>query len=126
MSNAIRDIMEKRGLKPTTFAREIGIPSSTMFSIYRGQVEIGRISVENFIRIAHGLGMSVEELYYGKPPERVYLDPRQVSLNGHFESFNEAGKDELSRMADRMSHDPSIRIEKDRQEDDRIQTAMGA
>ena len=36
-----------------------------MHRIVRGQVNLTSISAEHFLRIAHGLGLSAEQLYFG-------------------------------------------------------------
>ena len=99
MGNAIREIMDERELKPTPFARSIGVKTSTMFSIYRGKVSFGGISVDNFIRIAHGLGMTAEELYYGTPQRHAYADPRQQSINDVYETVGETQRQHLWETA---------------------------
>ena len=92
MCNLIRKAMDERGLKPTTFARAVGVKTSTMFSIYRGEVNVGGISIDNFLKIAHGLGMSAEELYYGYVDGEhgnKYSDDRQRDANDIWEHVSE-------------------------------------
>jgi hypothetical protein len=84
--------MDERGLKPTTFARTVGVKTSTMFSIYRGEVNVGGISIDNFLKIAHGVGMSAEELYYGYVDGEhgnEYSDDRQRDANDVWEHVSE-------------------------------------
>ncbi len=61
----IAELMDERGLKPYPFAKANKIASSTMTSIYKGKVKFEGISISTFLKIAHGLGMTAEELYYG-------------------------------------------------------------
>ena len=83
--------------------------------------------------------MNLEQAYYcclalnctlndlvGMESERSFSDPRQAAVNGHFETFNDLGRTELATVAERMSHDPAVRIEKNRVEHDRVPPAMGA
>ena len=107
MENAIKETLDARGLKPTPFAREIGIPTSTMFSIYRGQVAFGKITIENFLKIAHGLGMTAEELYYGEQPARSYADPRQGRINEQYEGMNERGQQRAADSVDDIHSNPA-------------------
>ena len=122
----IERLLKQRGLKPATFAREIGIPASTIYSITRGQTKMDNIGIGIFMKIAHGLGMTAEELYYGNPPgSPSYSDPRQEELNGHFESLNEQSKTDLLGFAKSYAADPERRMSKER-ESDNAQAAMGA
>jgi len=61
----IARLMDERGLKPYPFAKANEIASSTMTSIYKGKTQFENISINTFLKIAHGLGMTAEELYYG-------------------------------------------------------------
>lgn len=88
----IAKLMDERGLKPFPFAKSIGVPSSTMTSIYKGKVKFDNITIGNFIKIAHGLGMTAEELYYGdehKVRKHNYSDPRQQEANEIWSHVNE-------------------------------------
>ena len=92
MSNRIKEELDKRNIKPTTFAKSIGVKVSTMFSIYRGEVQLERVSIDNFLKIAHGLGMSAEELYYGYVDGEhgnEYSDDRQRDANDVWEHVSE-------------------------------------
>jgi len=74
---------------------------------------------------AVALGCTLNDLV-GMKSDRSYADPRQAAVNGHFETFNDSGKTELATIAERMSHDPSIRIEKNGDEHIHVQEALGA
>ena len=65
----IARLMDERGLKPYPFAKANEIASSTMTSIYKGKVQFENISINTFLKIAHGLGMTAEELYYDEKAE---------------------------------------------------------
>lgn len=83
------------------------------------------MSLEQAYDCAVALGCTLNDLV-GMESSRSYADPRQAAINGHFESFNDSGKTELATMTERMSHDPSIRIQKDSPEINQIRKAMGA
>ena len=80
MNFKIAKLMDERGLKPYPFAMKNEIPSSTMTSIYKGKVKFENISISTFLKIARGLGMTAEELYYGTPEQSVESHHEQPSL----------------------------------------------
>lgn len=88
----IGDIMRKRGIKPFPFSKKIGVKSSTMTSIFKGEVNFENIRIDTFLKIADGLGMTAEELYYGdecKTRKMAYSDPRQQEANEIWSHVNE-------------------------------------
>lgn len=127
MENRIGRLIENHsGGNISEFSRESGVPYGALYDIVRGKSNIDKVGIGIFMKIAHTLGMTAEELYYGTPPEPpTYADSRQVALNGHYESLNDASKDDLVKFAKSYASDPERRIEKERQNTD-IQTAMGA
>lgn len=127
MKNRINDILDNKGVKPATFAKSIGVPTSTIYSITRGQTKLENIGISTFLKIADGFGMTAEELYYGENRARRahYSDPRQEDINQSYEVMNENGRSTLKSVADSLRKDAANRvIEKDRGELD--QPAMGA
>lgn len=124
--NRIATEFEKRGIKVATFAREIGISQQTLYNVVKKN-SVENITISVFIKIAEGLGMSAEELYYGKAqasPE--YSDERQSNLNHHYESLNDQSKTNLVDFVKSYASDPERRIEKDGAEDADDQAAVGA
>lgn len=63
--NRIRMLMDATGMTVRDFAKANGLSEQTLYDIRRRE-NIGNVSVDVFIKIAHGLGMTVEELYYGE------------------------------------------------------------
>lgn len=109
------------------FSRVSGVPYGTVYGIAKGKAKRDNISVGAFMKIAHALGMTAEELYYGTPPQRPsYSDQRQSELNGHYESLNDDSKSDLVGFAKSFAADPERRIEKDSGERADNQAAMGA
>ena len=104
------------------FAEYIGVNKYTYRSWESG---LAMMNLEQAYDCAVALGCTLNDLV-GMSTSHVYSDKRQALINGHFESFNDSGKTELATIAERMSHDPRIRIEKDRQESAAIQKAFGA
>lgn len=78
-------MLSVRGLTVSEFARQTGIAQPTMHRIVHGKVDLSGISVDRFLRIAHGLGVSAEQLYYGDSSydrgkvviDRVYATSRR-------------------------------------------------
>ena len=104
------------------FAESIGVNKYTYRSWESGAA---MMNLEQAYDCAIALGCTLNDLV-GMKSERSYPDPRQAAINGHYETFNDSGKTELATIAERMSHDPSIRIKKDRQEPSTVQKAIGA
>lgn len=126
MPNRISDLFRERGIKVSPFARENGLNQNTLYTIMKLDT-MDNIAISTFLKIAEGLGMTAEELYYGTPPTAPeYSDVRQTALNGYFESMNEGGKDTLVASARLMAGSPDVRVEKNSGEDIPLQTAMGA
>lgn len=54
----IKGILKKRGIKPFTFAREIGIAPPTMDRILKGE----KVNIDNLYILAQGLMLPMEDL----------------------------------------------------------------
>ena len=104
------------------FAEHIGVNKYTYRSWESGAA---MMNLEQAYDCAIALGCTLNDLV-GMKSSRSFADPRQAAINGHFETFNDSGKTELATIAERMSHDPSIRIEKDRQKSISVQKALDA
>lgn len=122
----ISALLKARNIRPASFAREINVPASTIYNITNGQAKMENIGIGLFLKIAEGLGMTAEELYYGTPPERPrFDDPQQEAVNGHYESLNETGRRLVAETVEAMSSSPALRAVKDGQ-GRADQAAMGA
>jgi len=99
MSNRIDQLLtelkERKGIKVPEFAKACGLKPSTIYGI-RKKPTMDNVTIDVFLKIAHGLGMTAEELYYGdeRPNKmtRTYADPRQQEINETFEGVTEDGK----------------------------------
>lgn len=92
----IRDLINKTGMNVKAFAREIGLPYSTLRSILeRG---IGNASVDNVIKICKGLNITIEEL------ENMALD-KSASKDNTIEFQPKEGNDVFTRAAHKIGHD---------------------
>ena len=91
MQNRIAELLEQlrieRGIKVTEFARMCGLPNTTVYGA-RDRKSMDNISIDVFLKIAHGFGMTAEELYYGTPRENMYDDPMQQGLNESYEALD--------------------------------------
>ncbi len=65
MENNLKALLEERDLSISELARQTDIAPSTLNRIVNGKVNIDSISVVHFLKLAHGLGLTVEQLYYG-------------------------------------------------------------
>lgn len=69
MENRIRTILaqlkESQGISVPEFAERCGLQPTTIYSV-RKKDSMDKIQIDTFLKIAHGLGMTAEELYYGE------------------------------------------------------------
>lgn len=126
MSNRINELFQERGIKVAQFARENGITPSTLYAINDGTTHFEKIGISTFLKIANGLGMTAEELYYGTPPVTpTFNDQQQTALNGYYECMNETGRKLAVDSIKAMSSSPELRMVKE-SELDNNRKAMGA
>jgi len=104
------------------FAEHIGVNKYTYRSWESGAA---MMNLEQAYNCAIALGCTLNDLV-GMKTAHNYADTRQKVINGHFESFNDSGKDELATIAERMSHDPSIRIKQKSAQYTETGKALGA
>ena len=126
MSNRIKQIFDERHVNVATFARDNGIKATSLYSIIDGKTRFEKVGISTFLKIAHGLGMTAEELYYGTTPEPpAFSDPQQEALNGYYERMNDTGRKLAVDSVKAMSSSPELRMVKER-EHHQHQIAMGA
>jgi transcriptional regulator with XRE-family HTH domain len=65
MSNRIAEEIKKQGFNKHSFSAKCGVPYGTLYRICKDGASMDSITIDNFLKIAHGLGMTAEELYYG-------------------------------------------------------------
>lgn len=83
--NRIRMLMDATGMTVRDFAKANGLSEQTLYDIRRRE-NIGNVSVDVFIKIAHGLGMTAEELYYGEdvvPKVRKITDGEREIIDAY-------------------------------------------
>ena len=64
MENRLKEMLATRGLSVSEFARMTGISQPTLHRIVNGVTNLDGISAVNFMSIAHGLGLSAEQIYF--------------------------------------------------------------
>lgn len=90
--NCIQRVMLERDMNTQQLVDATGLSYTTAQNIATGKTDVARMRVERFLQIAHGLGMTAEELYYGREQPRDYTDPRQREINDVYESVTEDGR----------------------------------
>lgn len=113
MSTDIGELIKKRFKNLSEFSRLSDVPYGTLYDIASGKTKFEKIGIGVFMKIAHGLGMTAEELYYGEAVRMEFADPSQEALNVFWESMNTRGREALLASAELMSGSPDTRIEKD-------------
>ena len=98
--NNLNELLEARGLTVSEFARQTGITQPTMHRIVHGQVNLTNISAEHFLRIAHGLGLSAEQLYFGD----ASYDMSKSTIDRVFATTNNDGRHAMLANAIGISH----------------------
>lgn len=105
MPNRIRAIFDERNINVAAFSRDNGIKATALYSILDGKTSFDKIGISTFLKIAHGLGMTAEELYCGKHPESpAFADPRQTALNTYYEKMNHLGRERLVDEAEMLAN----------------------
>lgn len=59
--NKLADLFNDRSINVSAFARNNGIPPTTLYNVLKTE-KLGRTGIDVFIKIAHGLGMTADEL----------------------------------------------------------------
>lgn len=60
----LRHLIEESGYSIAAYARMVDVPQSTLQRIVSGDVRLSAVTVGTFLKIAHGLGLTAEELLY--------------------------------------------------------------
>lgn len=108
MSNRIYELVEemksREGITYRDIAERFGIPEQTLHSS-RKRADMGRIGIDVFLKIAHGLGMTAEELYYGTEPETNVDESPSISADERaivdgYRAVDEKAKRDIRRMVE--------------------------
>lgn len=80
--NRIRQAMDKAGIKSVAaLSRLSGVSYGTLYDLVNDVTDIGKTDVSKFLKIAHALGMTAEELYTGKSDETVLTGEQRRMLD---------------------------------------------
>lgn len=113
MSADIGELIKNRFKNLSEFSRLSGVPYGTLYDIASGKTKVEKIGIGVFMKIAHSLGMTAEELYYGEPRRIEYADPRQEQMNGCYETLNEESKEIIAGVVASFAADADRRTVKD-------------
>lgn len=61
-ANPLRELLDKRSINIADLARKADIPKTTLYNVTGGRGDVWNMSVYVFIRLAHALGMTADEL----------------------------------------------------------------
>lgn len=61
-TNPLRELLDKRSINIADLARKADIPKTTIYSVTGGRGDVWNMSVHVFIKLAHALGMTADEL----------------------------------------------------------------
>lgn len=95
MGLSLRENIEFYGFSVNSFADHIGMPQSSLHRIVSDEAPFENVSVGTGVRIAQGLGMSVEQLYYGDDMR----DRQKRELSEIFDGIDPAGRSALLACA---------------------------
>lgn len=96
MTNCIASAVRDSGLSVAEVSRRSNVKYVTVYDAVNGKTNIDRMGIDTFRKIAHALGMTVDDLYnYGNDAKNdggKYADPRQAEINEIYQSVTEEGK----------------------------------
>lgn len=89
--NQIAKIFEERGLNVASFARKNGINQNTLYNVLKKDTA-DNVSISVFMKIAHGLGLTCEELYYYNQEQELSAKSELIS---NYEALNDIGQNKV-------------------------------
>lgn len=122
MKNFIQKIMDKQGItteelnciqramllldmNTSQLSKLTGLSYTTAQNIATGKTDVAKMHVERFLKIAHGLGMTAEELYYGEDTSArapTYADEREADIHRIWGELDEERRGRLHNTAQDM------------------------
>lgn len=103
MSNRINEVVttlkERDGITYREIAERCKISEQTLHSA-RKRKSMDFIHVDVFLKIAHGLGMTAEELYYGECPDRNGIDHHERHIIDVYRSASDHGRTLIDAVID--------------------------
>lgn len=101
--NRISQLVSQGDESVRDFARRCDVPEQTMYKIMK-KPTMKSITVDVFLKIAHGLGMTAEELYYGESYERAARPALSVHDRRMLDAYH-MGNRYVCRMIDHAVDD---------------------
>jgi transcriptional regulator with XRE-family HTH domain len=95
IGDRIQQLLNEKHIKSATFAKQAGVSVSTMNDIIKGTINPMNIGVDKVIRIAEGLGVTVEELY----GRQSVVDDDETTLVWLYRDMTADGRRELIKHA---------------------------
>lgn len=80
--------------------RRSGVAYATLYDLKRGKTDVDNMKVDTFIRIAHALGMTADDLYYGVSENITDEDSTKQKVSDAYDNLNQEGKTRLAEQAD--------------------------
>lgn len=99
--NCVQREMFLRGINVQQMVDMAEIPYSTVRDVCIGKTPIEKMEVAKFLKIARALGMTAEELYYGRVREEP-SDPREAELVRAWRTLDAGRQDRLIDSAHDM------------------------
>ena len=105
MSNRINEVVthikDSERITYRQIAERCKISEQTLHSA-RKRESMGKIHIDVFLKIAHGLGMTAEELYYGEERPIAYADEREADIHRIWGELDEERRGRLHNTAQDM------------------------
>lgn len=95
MENKLTRLFEERRVNISDFSRKVGIPYGTLYDIAKGNTDFDNVSVGKILKIAHGFGMTADELL----GEQIDQDPARIELCEIYDGMNNEGRRALLASA---------------------------
>lgn len=90
LKEKLKQLLDEKCVKPSTFANAIGVKTSTIDDILKGKTNDLNIGVDKVLRMAQWLGVTVEELYERETPD---LTSQEKRLLNYYRELNEEGQE---------------------------------
>lgn len=99
INEAVTTLKERDGITYREIAERCEISEQTLHSA-RKRKSMEAIHVDVFLKIAHGLGMTAEELYYGKSADRNGINHHERHIIDVYRSASDHGRALIDAVID--------------------------
>ena len=101
IDEVVNTLKEREHITYREIAERCKISEQTLHSARRRK-SMDAIHVDVFLKIAHGLGMTAEELYYGEKQPIAYADEREADIHRIWGELDEERRGRLHNTAQDM------------------------